>query len=127
MLQARARSRRQLPCVHSCTNWAGSQCRKVGGHQCSKDTSAIDGGALNYGARTEAARIDSIDPRMARAIGRVVEHSTNKYQISTSTTIGYAATPLDNLLTCAARETPCNGALPGISPDTQRGPVGELD
>ena len=70
MLQARARGRKQLPCVHSCTNWAGSQCRKVGGHRCSRDTTAIDGGALDYGARTEAARIDPIDRRMAGAIGR---------------------------------------------------------
>ena len=70
VLQARARGRKQLPCVHSCTNWAGSQCRKVGGHRCSRDTTAIDGGALDYGARTEAARIDPIDRRMAGAIGR---------------------------------------------------------
>ena len=48
VLQARVRGRRQLPCTHSCTNWAGSQCRKVGAHQCSLDTTAIDGGALEY-------------------------------------------------------------------------------
>eukprot|EP01043_Picozoa_sp_COSAG02_P063588 COSAG02_NODE_9055_length_2346_cov_12.600356_2_plen_278_part_00 len=70
MLQTRVRGRRQLPCVHSCTNWAGSQCRKAGGHQCSLDTTAIDGGALEYDARTEATWIDSIDERLARAIGR---------------------------------------------------------
>lgn len=70
VLQAGVRGRRQLPCVHSCTNWAGSQCRKVGAHQCSLDTTAIEGGALEYGARTEAARIDRIDQRLAHAIGQ---------------------------------------------------------
>eukprot|EP01043_Picozoa_sp_COSAG02_P004277 COSAG02_NODE_110_length_36062_cov_85.812106_17_plen_207_part_00 len=70
VLQARVRGRRQLPCVHSCMNRAGSQCQKAGGHQCSLDTTAIDGGALEYGARTEAARIDRIDERLARAIVR---------------------------------------------------------
>ena len=70
VLQAGVRGRNQLPCTHSCTNWAGSNCRKVGGHRCSRDTTAIDGGALDYGARTEAARIDPIDRRMAGAIGR---------------------------------------------------------
>ena len=70
VLQARVRGRRQLPCARSCTNWAGSRCKKVGGHQCSRDTTAIDGGALECGARTDATRIDPIDQRLARAIRR---------------------------------------------------------